>query len=84
MHRRGGMELDIRGMMGDEGWQRVDKYLDEALLVGYHTVRIIHGKGTGALKKAIWEHLRGDGRIKSFRIGQYGEGDGGVTVVELK
>ena len=77
-------EIDLRGMMGDEGWQRVDKYLDEALLVGYHTVRIIHGKGTGALKKAIWERLRTDGRIKSFRIGQYGEGDGGVTVVELK
>ena len=77
-------EIDLRGMMGDEGWQKVDKYLDQALLVGYHTVRIIHGKGTGALKKAIWERLRTDGRIKSFRIGQYGEGDGGVTVVELK
>ena len=77
-------EIDLRGMMGDEGWQRVDKYLDEALLTGYHTVRIIHGKGTGALKKAIWERLRSDGRIASFRIGQYGEGDGGVTVVELK
>lgn len=77
-------EIDLRGMMGDEGWMAVDKYLDEALLTGYHTVRIIHGKGTGALKKAIWERLKGDSRIASFRIGQYGEGDGGVTVVEIK
>ena len=77
-------EIDLRGMMGDEAWLKVDKYLDEAILVGYHTVRLIHGKGTGALKKALWEYLRRDSRIKSFRIGQYGEGDGGVTVVELK
>lgn len=77
-------EIDLRGMMGDEGWMAVDKYLDEVLLTGYHTVRIIHGKGTGALKKAIWEHLRKDSRVASFRIGQYGEGDGGVTVVEIK
>ncbi|MBQ2249267.1 MAG: Smr/MutS family protein, partial [Clostridia bacterium] len=46
--------------------------------------RLIHGKGTGALKKALWQHLKGDRRISGFRIGQYGEGDGGVTVVELK
>ena len=62
----------------------LDKYFDEAILVGYHTVRLIHGKGTGALKNALWKFLRGDRRISSFRIGQYGEGDGGVTVVELK
>lgn len=77
-------EIDLRGMMGDEAWLKVDKYLDEAMLTGFNTVRLIHGKGTGALKKALWEHLRRDSRIKSFRIGQYGEGDGGVTVVELK
>ena len=77
-------EIDLRGMNGDEAWMKVDKYLDEATLVGYHTVRLIHGKGTGALKKALWEYLRRDSRIKSYRIGQYGEGDGGVTVVELK
>lgn len=77
-------EIDLRGMMGDEAWLAVDKYFDEAMLVGYNSVRLIHGKGTGALKKALWEHLKRDGRIKSFRIGQYGEGDGGVTVVELK
>lgn len=77
-------EIDLRGLMGDEGWQKVDKYLDEAMLTGYHTVHLIHGKGTGALKKALWERLKKDDRISSFRIGQYGEGDGGVTVVELK
>ena len=77
-------EIDLRGMMGDEGWMALDKYLDDVLLTGYHTVRIIHGKGTGALKKAIWERLKKDERIASFRIGQYGEGDGGVTVVEMK
>ena len=48
------------------------------------SVRLIHGKGTGALRTAIWKYLRGDRRIASFRIGRYGEGDGGVTVVELK
>ena len=71
-------------MMGEEAWFKVDKYLDEAMLAGLHTVRLIHGKGTGALKKALWEYLRRDSRLKSYRIGQYGEGDGGVTVVELK
>jgi DNA mismatch repair protein MutS2 len=54
------------------------------MLAGLHTVRLIHGKGTGALKAALWRMLKGDGRISSYRIGQYGEGDGGVTVVELK
>ena len=77
-------EIDLRGMTGDEAWLAVDKYLDEALLTGYHTVHLIHGKGTGALRNALWKDLKGDRRIKSFRIGQYGEGDGGVTVVELK
>ncbi len=77
-------EIDLRGMTGDEAWLAVDKYLDEALLTGYHTVRLIHGKGTGALKTALWQYLKGDRRLKSFRLGRYGEGDGGVTVVELK
>ena len=77
-------EIDLRGMTGDEAWFKTDKYLDEAILTGYHTVRLIHGKGTGALKTALWQYLKGDRRIKTFRIGRYGEGDGGVTVVELK
>ena len=77
-------EIDLRGKNGDEAWFMVDKYLDTAAIAGFSTVRLIHGKGTGALKKALWQYLRRDSRIKSFRIGQYGEGDGGVTVVELK
>ncbi len=77
-------EIDLRGLLGDEGWLAVDKYLDEATLVGYNRVRLIHGKGTGALKNALWQRLKKDRRVASFRLGQYGEGDGGVTVVELK
>lgn len=77
-------EIDLRGMTGDEAWLAVDKYFDEAMLANLRTVRLIHGKGTGALKSALWKFLKGDKRISGFRIGQYGEGDGGVTVVELK
>ncbi len=77
-------EIDLRGLTGDEAWSKIDKYLDEAIIAGFHTVRLIHGKGTGALKNALWQYLKGDRRIATFRIGQYGEGDGGVTVVELK
>ncbi len=77
-------EIDLRGMNGDEAWLAVDKYFDEAILFGFRKVRLIHGKGTGALKTALWKFLKGDKRISSFRIGQFGEGDGGVTVVELK
>ena len=71
-------------MLGDEAWQAVDKYLDEAVIANFGRVRLIHGKGTGALKNALWQHLKHDRRIKAFRIAAYGEGDGGVTVVELK
>lgn len=86
MERSGGFrnEIDLRGMMGDEACLAVDQYLDEAVMNGCESVRLIHGKGTGALRTAIWKYLRGDRRIASFRIGRYGEGDGGVTVVELK
>ncbi|MBR3862145.1 MAG: Smr/MutS family protein, partial [Clostridia bacterium] len=51
---------------------------------GFKNVRLVHGKGTGALRAALWNYLKKDRRVKSFRIGRYGEGDGGVTVVELK
>ncbi|MBE6679359.1 MAG: endonuclease MutS2 [Ruminococcaceae bacterium] len=77
-------ELDIRGMYGDDGCFMLDKYLDDAMLAGIHTVRIIHGKGTGALKNAIWQYLRNDKRVSSYRLGVFGEGDGGVTIVEIK
>ena len=77
-------EIDLRGKTGDEAWSAVDKYFDEAQLSGFSSVRLIHGKGTGALKNALWAYLKADKRVASFRIGKYGEGDGGVTVVELK
>ena len=77
-------EIDLRGKTGDEAWSAVDKYFDEAAIAGFHTVRLIHGKGTGALKTALWSYLKRDSRVANFRIGQFGEGDGGVTVVELK
>ena len=77
-------EIDLRGMTGDEAWSAVDKYFDEAAMAGFHNVRLIHGKGTGALKNAIWNYLKSDKRVATFRIGRFGEGDGGVTVVELR
>ena len=77
-------EIDLRGKNGDEAWYLVDKYFDDAGIAGIRSVRLIHGKGTGALKAALWRCLKADGRVASFRIGQFGEGDGGVTVVELK
>jgi DNA mismatch repair protein MutS2 len=77
-------EIDLRGLLGDEAWLAVDKYLDEAVLANFSRVRLIHGKGTGALRNALWGHLKTDRRVASFRLGKYGEGDGGVTVVEMK
>ena len=78
------LEVDVRGMIGDDAWFVVDKYLDDAVLAGVPSVRIIHGKGTGALRAALWKYFKNDTRIKSYRHGAYGEGDAGVTVVEFK
>lgn len=77
-------EIDLRGMMVEEASHELDKYLDNAVLTGIGQVYVIHGKGTGALRSGIQEFLRGHHHVKSFRIGQHGEGDLGVTVVELK
>jgi DNA mismatch repair protein MutS2 len=77
-------EIDVRGMIGDDAWFVVDKYLDDAVLARIGTVRIIHGKGTGALRAALWRYFKSDKRIKSYRHGEYGEGDAGVTVIEFK
>lgn len=77
-------EVDLRGMLVEEAIQKTDKYLDDAYLAGISPVTIIHGKGTGALRSAIQEHLRKHQHVKSYRIGQYGEGEAGVTIVELK
>ncbi len=77
-------EIDLRGQTGEDAWFMVDKYLDEANVAGIKTVRLIHGKGTGALRQALQRFLRGDPRVGAFRLGKYGEGDSGVTIVELK
>lgn len=82
--RRGGMELDIRGCMGDEGVVQMEMFLDGAILSGLNQVVIIHGKGTGALRDAVHAALRRNPRVRSFRLGAYGEGEAGVTVVELQ
>ena len=76
-------EIDVRGMIGDDAWFVVDKYIDDAVLAGMPTIRIIHGKGTGALRAALWKYFKQDKRIKSYRHGEYGEGDAGVTVLTL-
>jgi DNA mismatch repair protein MutS2 len=76
-------EVDVRGMIGDDAWFVVDKYLDDAVLAGMPTVRIIHGKGTGALRAALWKYFKTDKRIRAYRHGEYGEGDAGVTVITL-
>lgn len=82
--RAASYEIDLRGLTGDEGWMQVDKYLDEAQLSGLQTVHLIHGKGTGALRRELWSHLGHDDRVASYRLGKPGEGDSGVTVVELR
>lgn len=76
--------FDVRGNNVEDAWIGIDKYIDEAILVGIKSVTIVHGKGTGALRKGLWEFFRTDNRIKKYRNGEYGEGDFGVTVLELK
>ena len=76
--------IDVRGQTGDDAWFMIDKYFDDAKISSVKSVTILHGKGTGALRTAIWKYLKADNRIESYRAGKYGEGDYGVTVVELK
>ncbi len=77
-------EIDIRGMMTDEAIPVMERYLDSAVMARLKNVTIIHGKGTGALRQAVQQALRRNSSVKSFRAGRYGEGEMGVTVVELK
>jgi DNA mismatch repair protein MutS2 len=78
-----GMELDLRGLTTEEGVARVSEYLDRASRAALPYVRIIHGKGTGALRRAIREAIKNNPVVKSFETGQEGEGGDGVTVVKL-
>ena len=77
-------QVDLRGMMSDEAVAALDRFLDTALMGKLETVTVVHGKGTGAVRKAVREHLKRSRYVKSFRPGRYGEGEDGVTVVELK
>lgn len=79
-----GFELDVRGMLVDEANIIVDRYLDDAYNAGLSEVNIIHGKGTGALRAGVQAFLKRHPLVKGYRMGSYGEGDAGVTVVTLK
>lgn len=84
IERRGTMELDIRGCACDDGIYQLDSFLDSSVMSNISTVTIIHGKGTGLLRKAVHKRLKEHPSVKSFRLGVYGEGEDGVTIVELK
>ncbi len=77
-------EINLIGKTTDEAISLLDKYLDDAYLAHMSSVRIVHGKGTGALRKAVQSHLKRLNYIKSFRLGEFGEGDSGVTIAEFK
>lgn len=76
-------EFDMRGMTVDEGIMELDRYIDNAILLGIPSVTIIHGKGTGALRKAVHDFLRQHKSVKTFRLGVFGEGENGVTIAEI-
>lgn len=77
-------EINLLGMTCDEAVSVLDKYLDDAYIAHLPSVRIVHGKGTGALRKAVSDHLRRQSYIASYRLGEFGEGDAGVTIAEFK
>jgi DNA mismatch repair protein MutS2 len=77
-------EINLLGKTVDEAISELDKYLDDALLSHLQTVRIVHGKGTGALRNGIHQYLKRQKYVKSYRLAEFGEGDAGVTIVEFK
>lgn len=79
-----GTEINLLGMTTDEAISAVSKYLDDAYVAHISPVRIVHGKGTGALRKAVHQYLKSQKNISEFRLGEYGEGDAGVTIVKFK
>src|SRR5699024_11116163 len=77
-------ELDLRGERYDDAIHKLEQYIDDALIQGYNVVTIIHGKGTGALRKGVESFISTHPRVKSHRLGSHNEGGSGVTVVELR
>ena len=77
-------ELDLRGQRYDEAMTNLDRYIDSVLLAGLGTVTIIHGIGTGAIRKGVWQYLRNSRHVKSFNYAPANEGGNGATIVELK
>ncbi len=77
-------EIDLRGQTAEEALMNVDRFIDSAVLSGVGQLTIIHGKGTGVLRAAIHQHLKSHPNVKSYRLGTFGEGESGVTIVELK
>lgn len=77
-------EIDLRGKLVEEAVELLDKYLDDAVLTGINQVSVIHGKGTGALRTGIHQFLKRHPHVSGYRLGEFGEGDSGVTIVELK
>ena len=77
-------EINLLGKTVDEAVSILDKYLDDAYLAHLDKVRVVHGKGTGALRKGVHDYLRRNKRVASYRLGEFGEGDAGVTIVEFK
>ena len=82
--RTASTEVDVRGQTAMEAIMSVDNAIDSAILMNLNTLTIIHGKGTGVLRKEIQAHLKKHPSIRSYRLGTYGEGDAGVTIAELK
>ena len=78
------LSIDLRGSMVDDACLELDRFIDNALITGVHEFYVVHGKGTGALRTGVQQYLKNHPRVKTYRIGAYGEGDAGVTVVTLK
>jgi DNA mismatch repair protein MutS2 len=77
-------EVHLRGMRAEEALRALDEYIDSACLAGVSPVRVVHGKGTGALKKAVWDYVKTHPNVAGYRLGEEGEGGDGVTVVDLR
>ena len=77
-------EINLLGLNGDEAVAKLDKYLDDAYVSHLKSVRVVHGKGTGALRKAVHQYLRKQKIVDEFHLAEFGEGDAGVTIVTFK